>query len=486
MKEGDKKTEVNIKLIISFLLIIMEGFDVVIIGAGPAGMFAARELSDSNLSIAIIEMGRDIRNRKCSVHNFNSCSKCSPCNISHGVGGSGTFTDFKLSLSPEIGFYQNELFSREELLNLIEKADGIFAEYGVPRETSDGGESANKLITESRRHDVTFIKSRQKHLGTENAEKVLCAFENDLIRRGIQIITSKEVEEIEKSENGFLLKNSGEDICAKYVFLCPGRSMASWSSKQANKLGLMTKNLPVDVGIRIEMPYDIFEKAIPNDIYDPKLICWPDPYRDKVRTFCTNRGGFVVTERVNGNVNVNGHCFKGMKSNYTNFAFLCTINLTHPVSDTLEYGLTILKQMNMIGDGKPIMQRLADLNVGKRSTWEKITAEHSGNPTLKDIVPGDISLALPGRVMENLKNGLQKLNWLINFPPRETFLYAPEIKFYPKRIEVIGKSMESIDRDGNTTGIFVAGDGVGWSRGIMGASVCGITAAIGLKEKIGI
>lgn len=462
----------------------MESFDVAIIGSGPAGMFAAHELAGSGLSIAIIEMGKDVGSRRCNVHNFLSCSRCSPCNISHGVGGSGTFTDFKLSLSPEIGMYQNELFSKEELEELIKKADEIFCSYGVPEESFDGGDKANSLLTKARKNDITFIKSRQKHIGTENAVKVISEFEKDLMQSEISFITNTKIESISKKDF-FILENSGKEIKCKYLFLCPGRSMSSWSFRQAENLGIRTKNLPVDVGVRVEMPKDVFDDAIPEDIYDPKLICWPDPYRDKVRTFCTNRGGFVVTERVEEYVNVNGHCFKENKSPYTNFAFLSTMNLTHPFSDTLEYGKTILKQMNMIGNGKPIIQRLADLNMGRRSTWERIRGERSGEPTLKDVVPGDISIALPGRISENIKNGLEKLNTLINFPPRETFLYAPEIKFYPKRFEVIGKTMEAISNDNKPTNIFVAGDGVGWSRGIMGAAVSGMTAAMGLKEKIG-
>ena len=462
----------------------MERVEIAIIGSGPAGMFAAHELSGSGASVAIIEMGKDVENRKCSVHNFLSCSLCNPCNISHGVGGSGTFTDFKLSLSPEIGMYQNELFSSEELEKLIKKADDVFCSYGVPKESFDGGDTASRLITEARRHDITFIKYPQKHIGTENAVRVIKAFEQDLMQSGTIFMTGTKIEKIRRNGKGFLLENGGKEISADYVFLCPGRSMSSWSAEQADSLGLKTRNLPVDIGVRLEMPSDVFEEAIPSDIYDPKLLCWPDPYRDKVRTFCTNRGGFVVTERVEGFVNVNGHCFKGRKSSCTNFAFLSTVNLTHPFSDTLQYGRNILEQMNMVGSGKPIIQRLVDFNSGRRSTWEKINAERSGEPTLRDIVPGDISLALPGRITDNIRHGLDKIDKLVNFPPRETFLYGPEIKFYPKRIEVVGKSMEAACTDGKPSGIFVAGDGVGWSRGIMGAAVSGMTAALGLKEKL--
>lgn len=461
----------------------MESFDVAIIGAGPAGMFAAHELAGSGLSVAIIEMGKDVGSRKCNVHNFLSCSRCNPCNITHGVGGSGTFTDFKLSLSPEIGMYQNELFQKEELETLIKKADDIFCSFGIPKEAFDGGDKANELLTKARKNDITFIKSMQKHIGTENAVKVICAFEKDLMQKGVHFLTNTKIDKIAKN-GAFLLENSDKEIKCKYLFLCPGRSMSSWSSREAERLNLKTRSLPVDVGVRIEMPRDVFDDAVPEDIYDPKLICWPDPYRDKVRTFCTNRGGFVVTERIDDFVNVNGHCYKEKKSQFTNFAFLSTMNLTHPFSDTLEYGMKIMKLTNMIGNGKPIIQRLADLSMGRRSTWERIYDERSGEPTLKDVVPGDISIALPGRISENIKNGLEKLNTLINFPPRETFLYAPEIKFYPKRFEVIGKTMEAVSMDNKPTNIFVAGDGVGWSRGIMGASVSGITAAMGLKEKI--
>jgi len=484
----------------------MEKFDITIIGSGPAGLFAARELAYSNLdlSIAVVEMGRNVEERKCHVQNGGPCNICNPCNITHGIGGAGAFTDFKLNLSPDIGTYQNEIFSIDELRKYIKECDEIFVAYGVPKDSSDGGETANRLITEARRHDLIFIKTVQKHVGTENAVKVIKTMKNDIESKGVNFLTETEIKEINtravstvkeesaipnsktnKYDNGFILNSTKGDIQTNYIILCPGRSMSSWTSKQAEKLSLKMKHLPLDVGVRVEMPYDVFENAIPKEIYDPKLICWPDPHRDKVRTFCTNRRGFVTTERVDGYVNVNGHCFKERKSLHTNFAFLVTLKLTKPFSDTLEYGKTILQQANTIGEQKPIIQRLIDLNVGRRSTWEKIYNERSGDPTLSDVVPGDITLTLPGRVVEDIKNGLKKMDKIITLPPRETFLYVPEVKFYPRRIEVIDKTMEAASSNKiEHTNIYVAGDGVGWSRGIVGASVCGLTAAKGLKRRL--
>ncbi|MEM7826602.1 MAG: FAD-dependent oxidoreductase [Candidatus Aenigmatarchaeota archaeon] len=463
----------------------MDKFDVVIIGAGPAGLFAAKTLANSKLDIVVVEMGKDIEKRRCNVHNNGDCIGCSPCDITHGVGGAGAFTDFKLNLSPHIGMYKDNIFSIQELEKYIKRCDEIFISYGVPKEGSDGGESATRLVTEARKHDIIFLKSVQKHVGTENAAKIIKAMKKDIEDNGISFLTETEIKDINK-EDSFVLNSTKGDIKTKFIILCPGRSMSTWTTEQAKKLCLKTRHLPLDVGVRVELPYDIFVDAIPDEIYDPKLICWPDPHRDKVRTFCTNRQGFVITERINGYINVNGHCFKEgrKKSMYTNFALLATIELTKPFSDTLEYGMTILKQANTIGERKPIIQRLIDLKLGRRSTWERIYNESSGEPTLKDVVPGDITLAMPGRIIEDIKNGLKKIDKLISLPERETFLYAPEVKFYPRRIEVIDKSMEALSEKDGHTNIYVAGDGVGWSRGIVGAAVFGIIAGDGLKNRL--
>ncbi len=451
--------------------------DVVIFGAGPAGLFAAEEVAkNSDLSVKVFERGGPILDRNCSSTETSQCNECEPCEVMQGLGGAGGLSDGTLNLSPYIGGDLTRIIDEDEAFELIDYIDSIFQQHGAPDkiygEETPGNE---KLARKAAANDVKFIPIRQIHIGSENLPDIINSFKEDIESKGVEFQLNSEVDEI--TEDGIIV--DGEKIESKYTIAAPGRSGAIWFSKQAKKLGLSISHGAIDIGVRVEVPSIVMEPVV--DVSrDPKFHIRTESFDDFVRTFCTNHEGFVVEEKYEDHVGVNGHSFRNKKSRNTNFAFLSRVTLTKPVTNTTAYGESIGNLATTIGGGKPVVQRLGDLRRGERSTESRINRGHV-DPTLKSVTPGDISMALPGRIVTNLQEGLEQLDSVIpGVASNSTLLYAPEVKLYAMKVDV-DKNMET-----DIENLFVAGDGAGLSRDIINASVTGILSARGVMKKEGI
>lgn len=432
-------------------------WDVAIVGAGPAGLFAARELAPSGLKVVVLEKGQAPKERK---------------SITCGVGGAGAFSDGKLNLTSRIGGEPEALgLGPAEAEALIQYVDETFTHYGAPPEYSGEDEEAlarlKKVAAEA---GVEFIAGRQRHIGTGKIREVIDNLYQDLLGKGVAFRLETPVKNIRREGDGYLLDLGVEVLRARYVIAAPGRAGAYWLREVTRALGIGPNFGPLDVGVRVEFPAEIYA-PIERIMYDAKFRVRTPTYDDMVRTFCTNPRGFVVAEDHGEFVLVNGHAENDKKTPNTNFALLVRIELTDPVEDTTEYGRAIAKLATTIGGGKPILQRLKDLRQGRRSTLERIRRVPI-EPTLKEFTPGDISMALPHRVVVDLVEALSMLDRVMpGVDSGSTLLYAPEIKFYDTRYR-IGQGMET-----ELPGFYVAGDASGHSRGIVFAAVTGILAA---------
>jgi hypothetical protein len=438
-------------------------YDVGIIGAGPAGLFAAYELMDSPLRILVIDRGKEPLKRDSKVF---------------GVGGAGAFSDGKLNLTHKIGGTPSSLHrTNKDIQKRIDTIDRIFTELGVKEEYS-GKDSAGLLSLRKKatENGLEFVTGRQRHIGTDTLPRILDHLYILLQKGNIHFQLNTEIKTIQKKDDMYVLKHSQDKIVVKHLILAPGRAGAYWLRKEARKLGIKFAYGPIDVGLRLEFPSEIYE-AIKNIMYDAKFRLYTPTYDDLVRTFCVNPNGFVTVEKYDDLILVNGHAAKKSKSNNTNLALLSRIELTDPVEDTTTYGRAIVKLANTIGGGKPLLQRLKDFKEGRRSTWERIS--HSSiSPTVTWVTPGDISMALPRRIVTNLLEGIERINFLIpGIDSGDTFIYAPEVKFYDTHYAV-SKTMET-----NLANCYVAGDASGHARGIVYSAVTGMVAAEGIKKE---
>ena len=458
----------------------MENLDVVIVGAGPAGLFAALELAErSHLKVLIVDKGDAPTKRVCPEQNYRGCTKCSPCNVLCGVGGAGTLSSGRLNLRPDIGGDLITLLGDEDKAwRLVKEVDETFLKYGCPEKIYDPtSKEIEELERKSAAVGVKFISIPQREIGTDNAPKVIQNFMEDLEAKGVRFLLRRKVLHIDK---GVVKLSNGDVINCKYVLVAPGRSGQDWLAEEAKRLGIPTRHEPIDIGVRVEVPAIVME-PITSISRDPKFHIYTEKYDDFVRTFCVNHRGFVCLEVYDGNlVGVNGHCMANYQSQNTNFAFLVKIALTEPLEDTSLFGRTIATQTTILGGGRPILQRLGDLENGRRSTWGRI--EHGTvKPTLKTVTPGDIAMAMPHRIITDIIEGLYKLDKVIpGVASSSTLLYAPEVKFSANRIHT-NKDLET-----PVENIFVAGDGAGLSRGIVIAAATGIIAARGILKKEGI
>ncbi|MCS7217309.1 MAG: FAD-dependent monooxygenase [Candidatus Bipolaricaulota bacterium] len=431
--------------------------DVALVGAGPAGLFAARELAPARLRVVVVEKGLAPKERT---------------SLTCGVGGAGAFSDGKLNLTPRIGGEPEALgLGPAEAMALIRYVDETFTQYGAPLEYSGEDEDAlSRLRRVAAEAGVEFLAGRQRHIGTTKIREVIDNLYQDLVRRGVTFLLGRRVHTIRQEGKGFVLDLGGDEVVARYVIAAPGRGGAYWLREVTRAMGIGPDFGPLDVGVRVEFPAEIYA-PIERIMYDAKFRVRTPTYDDMVRTFCTNPRGFVVAEDHGDYVLVNGHAENETKTANTNFALLVRIELTDPVEDTTEYGRAIAKLATTIGGGKPILQRLKDLRQGRRSTLERIRRVPI-EPTLKDFTPGDISMALPHRVVVDLVEALAMLDRVMpGVDSGSTLLYAPEIKFYDTRYRVRA-GMET-----ELPGFYVAGDASGHSRGIVFAAVTGILAA---------
>ena len=456
-------------------------WDVIIIGAGPAGMCAANELADRGIGVLVIDRGRDIKERHCPMEEIGKCAQCKQCDIMCGVGGAGTFSDGTLNLRPDIGGDLAAITGDNAAAwALVDYVDGLFLKYGAPERlyTADGAQ-VEKLKRGAASVGVHFIEIPQRHMGSDNAPRIIENFENDLKSRGTVFQLNAQVRDLLIEDNtctGVLLEH-GQKVSSRFTLLCPGRIGGEWVNTLVKRHGIDAKHGAIDIGVRVEVPSIIMDH-ITKINHDPKFHIRTKRYDDFVRTFCTNEHGFVVKERYEGFIGTNGHSLKSRRSDNTNFAFLVRTELTEPLEDTTRYGKSVSKLATTIGGGNPILQRMGDLRRGQRSTWSRIRRNPVKN-TLEDVTPGDISMAMPHRIVMDIIEGLEKLNEVIpGVASDSTLLYAPEVKFYAMELQVSQELATS------TRGLYAAGDGTGLSRDIINAAATGVIAGRAILQQL--
>ena len=455
-------------------------YDVIIVGAGPAGLFAAYELIEKNskLKILIMDRGKKVSNRFCPMSkNKIACVGCKPCNILSGYGGAGTFSDGKLNFIPKLG--KSDLFKymdQEEAYSLIDYTEEIFNKFNMDSDIYPSNmEEAEKIKKQVALTGARLLLIKQKHLGSDHLPEYIDGLCNYLIERGVELLENTDVIDIksksDKEHKVIYLENKNEkSVDCQNLIIAPGRTGAKWVQELADKYGMPYLSQSIEIGVRVEVRKEVLED-LTNIIYDPTIFIKTDTYGDEIRTFCTNPGGYVAKENYYGFICVNGHALKDKKSMNSNFAFISKVNLTEPVTNTRLYGESIARIANVLGDGKPIIQSLKDLKMGRRSEWHRIKKGFI-EPTLKDCVAGDLALVLPHRIITNILEGLNKLNDIIpGVANDETLLYGPEIKFFSNEIETDNNFKL------NNYNIYFVGDGAGKAGNIVTAAATGIVAA---------
>ena len=453
--------------------------DVIIVGAGPAGLFTAYELiqNNQNLKILLLDEGRFAKTRKCPMKKTGKCINCNPCNILSGYGGAGTFSDGKLNFIPKLGKSDLFKYMDEETANkLIDDCEQIFNKFGMDSEIYPSNlDEAAKIKSKVAKVGARLLLIKQKHLGSDKLPTYIDNFTKYLKEKGVELLDSAKVTDVkslEKNKHEITIKTKNKEIKyqAKKVVIAPGRTGAKWVQELADKYKIPYLSQSIEIGVRVEVRKEILEKLC-QVIYDPTIFIKTDTYNDEIRTFCTNPGGFVAKENYYGYICVNGHALKDVKSNNSNFAFISKVNLTEPVTNTREYGESIAHIANVLGDGKPIIQTLKDLKQGRRSNWHRINKGFI-TPTLKDCVAGDLALILPYRIITNIIEGLDKLNEIIpGVNNGETLLYGPEIKFFSNEISTDNNfKLEKYD-------VYFIGDGAGKAGNIVTAAATGLVAA---------
>ncbi|KKM11150.1 FAD-dependent oxidoreductase [Clostridiales bacterium PH28_bin88] len=460
-------------------------YDVIIVGAGPAGIFAALELvqSGKGLKVLMVEKGHDIDRRFCpSKEKKISCIHCSPCSTVSGWGGAGAYSDGKLTLSPEVGGMLDQYIPTERLVDLIKYVDGIYVKFGGPDKVY--GLENDDAIQEIHRRavlaDLKLVPAPIRHLGTGRTKEILKAMKEFLVNQGVEVLTDVAVEQVLTRDGKAVgvRTRSGEEISARYVVVAPGREGSEWLGEEAQRLGLQTAVNPVDIGVRVEVPAPVMEH-LTRVIYESKLIFYSKSFDDKVRTFCMNPYGEVVQENNDGIITVNGHSHAEKKTPNTNFALLVSKTFTQPFKEPIAYGKYVARLANLLGGGV-LVQRLGDLVAGQRSTPERIQ-KGLVTPTLTEATPGDLSLVFPYRHLTALVEMLQALDKIApGIYSRHTLLYGVEVKFYSSRLQLSG------DLETPVENLYAAGDGAGVTRGLAQASVAGVLTARGIisKEKI--
>ncbi len=452
--------------------------NVVIIGAGPAGIFTALEMlrKGSTKKIVICEKGAAIENRRCPKSKTKTCVNCKPyCHITTGFSGAGAFSDGKLSLSCEVGGDLPALIGESLAQETIDYTDRIYLEFGADSHVEGVGnsEAVKEIRARAIQAGLKLVDCPIRHLGTEKAQQIYFAIEQHLIENGVEILFGCECQDLILENDvckGVRVTHKGEEfeILAERTIVATGRRGADWLERICEEHGIAHQPGTVDIGVRVECRNEIMEKV--NEVlYESKLIGYPKPFKNKVRTFCQNPGGFVSQENYDNNLAVvNGHSYKDIKSDNTNLSILCSHNFSVPFNQPIAYAQKVGELTNMLGAGHILVQRFGDILDGKR-TWDKELARSNVKPTLPDAVAGDITAAMPYRVMTNIINFIQAMDHVVpGFASYETLLYSPELKFYSNRIRM--------DEQFNTSirGLHCLGDSSGWTRGLMMASAMGV------------
>ena len=465
----------------------MHNYDVIIIGTGPSGIFCAYELikENKNLKILMVEKGRPIEKRLCPKRTTKQCIGCQPCAITTGFAGAGAFSDGKLSLSPDVGGNLPDILGYDRAMELIKESDDIYLKFGA--DTNVYGVDKEAEIREIRRRAINanlkLIECPIRHLGTEEGYKIYTRLQEHLLAEGVEMIFNTMVMDIiieDKQAKG-IVTTSGDTYYAKEIVSAIGREGSDWFSSICKDHGIETKVGTVDIGVRVEVRDEVME-FLNKNLYEAKLVYYTPTFDDKVRTFCTNPSGEVATEYYENNLAVvNGHAYKSKeyKTNNTNFAILVSKNFTKPFKTPIEYGKHISQLSNMLCGGRILVQTFGDFQRGRRTTEERL-CRNNLIPTLKDAVPGDLSLVFPHRIMVDIKEKILALDKVTpGIASDETLLYGVEVKFYSNKVVV------NTDFETSVQGLRAIGDGAAVTRGLQQASANGISVARSILTKMG-
>ena len=461
-------------------------YDVVIVGAGPAGLFAAYELITrrEGLKVLLVDQGRFAETRVCPMNKFGTqCKNCNPCQILSGYGGAGTFSDGKLNYVPKLG--KSDLYkymSSDAAEKLLDDTEAIFNRFGMDSDVYPTNmEEALRIKKQVAVTGAKLLIIKQKHLGSDNLPGYIEDFTKFLKDSGVTLLDRTEVLDIIESDKGMTVTckkgRTTDEYKAKYVIIAPGRTGAKWIQELADEYKIPYLSQSIEIGVRVEVRKELMEDLC-SVIYDPSIFIKTKTYGDEIRTFCTNPGGYVTKENYYGYICVNGHALKNVKSNNSNFAFISKVNLTDPVTNTREYGECIAKIANCLGDSKPILQTLGDLKKYRRTRDSRLDKLFI-TPTLKDVVPGDLSLVMPHRIITNILDGLEALDKIIpGVNNDETLLYGPEIKFFSNEIET-DNNFKSKNHN-----MYFIGDGAGKAGNIVIAAATGLVSARDIISKL--
>lgn len=464
-------------------------YDLIIVGAGPAGIFTALELlrRGSCARILLVEKGRPVQQRHCPKAETGRCMNCRPyCHITTGFSGAGAFSDGKLSLSYEVGGDLPSLIGEDRAQQLIDYTDKIYLEFGADPHVEGVGQTdeIKEIRKRAIRAGLKLVDCPIRHLGTEKAQALYRAIQDELEAKGVEMRFGAECVNIlleGKRCRGVLLREGGveHEVAGRRVVIATGRRGADWLESLCAEHGIAHRPGTVDIGVRVEVRGEIME-TVNRVLYESKLIGYPRPFKNKVRTFCQNPGGFVSQENYDNDLAVvNGHSYKETKSENTNLAILVSHNFTEPFNQPIAYAQKVGELTNMLGAGHIMVQRYGDILDGKR-TWQKELSQSNLRPTLTDAVAGDITAAMPYRAMTNIIEFIRMLDEVVpGFASGETLLYSPELKFYSNRVKMDENLTTNIE------GLYCLGDSSGWTRGLMMASVMGVLLGQTLRAQEG-
>ena len=460
-------------------------YDVIMIGAGPSAIFCAYELMQKRpeTKILMIEKGRRIEQRKCPKRDTKVCVGCQPCSITTGFAGAGAFSDGKLSLSPDVGGNLPEILGYERTTELLRESDQIYLQFGADTKVYGINEEDEiaKIRKKAIQANLKLIECPIRHLGTEEGYKIYARLQKHLLERGVEMRFLTMVKDIlsEDGEVKGVITDQDETFFADEIIAAVGREGSEWLSDICRTYGIETQVGTVDVGVRVEVRDEIMEE-LNQSLYEAKLVYYTPTFDDKVRVFCTNPSGEVATEYYeNGLAVVNGHAYKAKdhKTSNTNFALLVSKNFTKPFKEPIQYGKHIAQLSNMLCDGKIIVQRFGEFIRGRRTSEERLVRNNI-TPTLKDAVPGDLSLVFPYRIMKDIEEMIYALDEVTpGMASDETLLYGVEVKFYSNKI-LVDKNFET-----NIQGLHAIGDGASVTRGLQQASANGLSVARSLLKK---